>query len=60
MRVLSSTKPIRPGRLTDSAARTDLALFIHRAVRPLTPPSVGTPLRALGEKPRLSAAGLGG
>ena len=25
-------------RLTDSPARTNVALFIHRAVRPLTPP----------------------
>ena len=26
--------PLWSGRLTDSAARTDVALFIHRAVRP--------------------------
>jgi hypothetical protein len=29
-------QPDRSGRLTGSAARTSLALFIHRAVRPLT------------------------
>ena len=28
--------PLRSGRLTDSAARTDVALFLHRAVRPST------------------------
>jgi hypothetical protein len=41
-------QPNRPGRLTVSAARTNVALFIHRAVRPRTPPGVGTPLRADG------------
>ena len=35
-------QPSRPGRLTGSAARTNVALFIHRAVRPLAPPGVGT------------------
>ena len=44
---------VRPGRLTNSAARTNVALFIHRAVRPLTPP--GPRLRALGAS-RVSAA----
>ena len=41
-------QPVRSGRLTNSAARTNVALFIHRAVRPLTPPGVGTSLRADG------------
>ena len=41
-------QPIRPDRLTVSAARTNVVLFIHRAVRPRTPPGVGTPLRADG------------
>ncbi len=43
---LVADQPVRSGRLTNSAARTNVALFIHRAVRPLTPPGVGTPLRA--------------
>ena len=51
---------VRPGRLTDSAARTNVALFIHRAVRPLTPPDIETPLRAVGVKSRLGARGWTG
>ena len=46
-------QPGRSGRLTDSAARTNVALFIHRAVRPLAPPGVGSPLRAA--KPQVGA-----
>src|SRR5215467_3851099 len=34
-------QPNWSGRLTVSVARTYVALFIHRAVRPLTPPRVG-------------------
>jgi hypothetical protein len=34
-------QPDRSGRLTNSAARTNVALFIHRAVRPRTPSGVG-------------------
>jgi len=41
-------QPVRSGRLTNSAARTNVALFIHRAVRPLNPPGVGIPLWADG------------
>lgn len=32
----------RSGRLTNSAARTDVVLLIRRTVRPLAPPGVGT------------------
>ncbi len=56
MRVLSMSVPHRISRLTISAARTDEALVIPRAVRPRTPPGVGTPLRANGARPRLGAA----
>ena len=45
-------QPNRPGRLTGSAARTNVVLFIHRTVRPLAPPGVGTPLRAVGRPDR--------
>jgi hypothetical protein len=41
-RVLSSTSPPGPAASPFSAARTNLALFIHRAVRPLTPRGVVT------------------
>ena len=44
----ANEQPTRPGRLTNLAARTSVTLFIHRVVRPLTPPGVGTPLRAVG------------
>ena len=32
-----ANQPVRSSRLTNSAARTNVALFIHRAVRPRTP-----------------------
>ncbi len=39
-------QPVRSGRLTISAARRNVALFIHRAVRPLTRSDFGAPLRS--------------
>ena len=47
-----SEEPDRSGRLTNSAARTDVVLLIRRTVRPLAPPGVGTLLRAVGHPPR--------
>ncbi|MEP6887627.1 MAG: hypothetical protein ABI945_04810 [Nitrospirales bacterium] len=39
---------IRTGRLTNSPARTNVALFIHRAVRPARSPRMGHVLACLG------------